>query len=107
VEWGDGIFGIEAAAQKYYGKRASELNPRQAAALAAVLPNPLRYKPNGDSKYVENRAERIYSIMVRRGIFIPEYEEIAEEGKNTQSSIENNNNQKEQEAQNIEQSAEH
>lgn len=88
AEWGDGVFGIEAAAQKYYGKSASELDPRQAAALAAVLPNPLRYKPTADSRYVENRTERIYSIMVRRGIVIPEYEEIVEERSPVESTTE-------------------
>jgi monofunctional glycosyltransferase len=79
AEWGDGIFGIEAAAQNHYGKHASELTPREAAELAAVLPNPRRYKPNGSSRYVENQSERIYQIMVRRGIVIPEYEEIIED----------------------------
>jgi monofunctional glycosyltransferase len=79
AEWGDGIFGIEAAAQSHYGKHAADLTPHEAAELAAVLPNPRRYKPNGNSRYVENQSERIYHIMVRRGIVIPEYEEIIEE----------------------------
>jgi monofunctional biosynthetic peptidoglycan transglycosylase len=81
AEWGDGIFGIEAAAQSYYGKHASELNPLEAAVLAAVLPNPRRYKPNGTSRYVEKHSERIYQIMVRRGIVIPEYDEVIENTK--------------------------
>jgi len=86
AEWGDGIFGIEAAAQNHYGKNASELNPHEAAALAAILPNPRRYRPNGTSRYVENRSERIYQIMVRRGIVIPEYEEVVHEPKDENSS---------------------
>ncbi|MCE5211464.1 MAG: monofunctional biosynthetic peptidoglycan transglycosylase [Deltaproteobacteria bacterium] len=76
AEWGDGIFGIEAAARKHYGQSASSLGPREAAVLASILPNPIRYKPNGASKYVSYRSERIYQIMVRRGIVIPEYEEV-------------------------------
>jgi len=76
AEWGDGIFGIEAAAQNHYGKHASELNAHEAAKLASVLPNPRRFKPEGASRYVENQSERIYQIMVRRGIVIPEYEEV-------------------------------
>jgi monofunctional glycosyltransferase len=76
TEWGDGIFGIEAAARKNYGKHASELTAREAAALAAVIPNPRRYKPDGSSRYVENQSERIYQIMVRRGIVIPEYDDV-------------------------------
>jgi len=79
AEWGDGIFGIEAAARKHYGKRAAALGPREAAVLASILPNPIRYKPNGGSKYVTYRSERIYQIMVRRGIVIPEYEEVISE----------------------------
>jgi monofunctional biosynthetic peptidoglycan transglycosylase len=81
AEWGDGIFGIEAAAQSHYGKHASELNAREAATLASVLPNPRRYKTDGTSRYVENRSERIYQIMVRRGIVIPDYDDVIEEGK--------------------------
>ncbi|MBE3085024.1 MAG: transglycosylase domain-containing protein, partial [Bacteroidetes bacterium] len=79
VEWGDGVFGIEAAAQKHYGKSAAQLNAREAAKLAVVLPNPRRYKPEGTSRYVENQAERIYQIMVRQGIVIPEYDEVIRE----------------------------
>jgi len=79
AEWGDGIFGIEAAARKHYGKSAAALGPREAAVLASILPNPIRYKPNGTSKYVAFRSERIYQIMVRRGIVIPEYEEVISE----------------------------
>ncbi len=75
VEWGDGIFGIEAAARHYFGKSAAELTPRESAKLAAVLPNPRRYQPTGTSRYVENQSERIYNIMVRRGIVIPEFED--------------------------------
>ena len=76
AEWGKGIFGIEAASRHYYGKPASALAPEEAARLASVLPNPRKYNPIGTSKYVENRSRIIYDIMVRRGIVIPEYEEI-------------------------------
>jgi monofunctional biosynthetic peptidoglycan transglycosylase len=79
VEWGDGIFGIEAAARKHYGKNASGLTAYEAAQLAAVIPNPRRYKTDGTSKYVENRSERIYQIMVRRGIVIPDYDDVISE----------------------------
>jgi len=77
AEWGDnGIFGIEAAARHYYGKSASALGPEEAARLATVLPNPRKFNPLGTSRYVVNRSNLIYSIMVRRGIVVPEYEEI-------------------------------
>jgi monofunctional biosynthetic peptidoglycan transglycosylase len=80
AEWGEGIFGIEAAARYYYGKSASELDPVESARLVAVLPNPIRYNPLGDSRYVAHRSDLIYSIMVRRGIVVPEYEEVIVEG---------------------------
>lgn len=75
AEWGEGIFGAEAASRHHFGKAAVALEPLEAARLAAVLPNPRRYAANGDSRYVERRAQLIYNIMVKRGIVIPEYEE--------------------------------
>jgi monofunctional biosynthetic peptidoglycan transglycosylase len=78
AEWGDGgIFGIEAASRHYYGKSAAALGPEEAARLASVLPNPRRFSPLGDSRYVVHRSNLIYSIMVRRGIVVPEYEEVS------------------------------
>lgn len=76
VEWGDGLFGIGVAARHYFGKTVSELTAQEAARLAAVLPNPRRYSPTGTSRFVENRSDKIYEIMVKRGIVIPEYEEL-------------------------------
>jgi monofunctional biosynthetic peptidoglycan transglycosylase len=79
VEWGEGIFGVEAASKYYYGKPSSQLTPREAARLASVLPNPRKYNPVGDQRYVTNRSNLIYSIMIQRGIVIPEYKEIYKE----------------------------
>ncbi len=78
VEWGEGIFGVEATSRHYFGKPSSELTPQEAARLAAVLPNPRKYNPAGDQRYVVNRSNLIYSIMIQRGIVIPEYEEATE-----------------------------
>jgi monofunctional biosynthetic peptidoglycan transglycosylase len=78
VEWGEGIFGIEAASRYYYGKPSSELTPFEATRLAAILPSPKRYNPLGDQRYVTTRANDIYNIMIQRGIIAPEYEEINE-----------------------------
>ncbi|MDE9571552.1 monofunctional biosynthetic peptidoglycan transglycosylase, partial [Xenorhabdus bovienii] len=55
VEFGNGIFGVEAAAQHYFGKPARRLTASEAALLAAVLPNPHRYKVNAPSAYVLQR----------------------------------------------------
>ena len=83
VEWGEGIFGAEAASRHYFGKAASDLTPEEASRLAAVLPNPRKYNPAGDHRYVVNRSNLIYGVMVKRGIVIPEYEEVTgEKGPN-------------------------
>jgi len=76
AEWGEGIFGIEAAARHYYGKSAASLGPEEAAHLAVVLPNPRKWSPTGPSRYVANRSRIVYNIMVRRGIAMPEFEEV-------------------------------
>ena len=67
AEWGDGIFGAEAAAQERFGVSAKDLTPRQAAALAAVLPSPNRWKIDGN--YATGRRNtKIQALMgmVRR-----------------------------------------
>ncbi len=66
VEWGEGIIGVEAASRYYYGKPSSQLTPQEAARLASVLPNPRKYNPVGDQRYVINRSNLIYSIMIQR-----------------------------------------
>jgi len=78
AEWGEGTFGAEAASRHYYGKSSSDLTPEEAARLASVLPNPRKYNPAGGQRYVVNRSNLIYSIMIQRGIVIPEYKEVTE-----------------------------
>lgn len=86
VEWGEGIFGAEAASEHYFGKPSSDLSPEEAARLAAVLPNPRKYDPAGGQRYVVNRSNLIYEIMVKRGIVVPEYGEVTEGGGLPQGS---------------------
>ena len=76
AEWGEGIFGVEAAARHYFGVPAAAISAEQAVRLASVLPNPHKYSPVNQSRYVDNRSRIIYGIMVRRGIVIPEYDEV-------------------------------
>ncbi|MEM9739981.1 MAG: monofunctional biosynthetic peptidoglycan transglycosylase [Pseudomonadota bacterium] len=68
AEWGDGIFGIEAAARIRFNMRASDLSRRQAALLAAVLPSPNRWRVDPPGPYVRSRAATIEARMgvVRR-----------------------------------------
>ena len=67
VEWGNGIFGVEAASQTYFGKHASQLTRDDAARLAAVIPSPLRYQPDQDNRFVKYRKNIVLSRMDARG----------------------------------------
>jgi monofunctional biosynthetic peptidoglycan transglycosylase len=87
VEWGEGIFGIETAARNYYGKPASALAPEESARLAAVLPNPRKYNPLSQSKFVVNRSRIFYNLMVRRGIVIPAFEEVMASESNDEAAL--------------------
>lgn len=61
AEWGDGVFGIEAAAQARFGVSAADLTPLQAARLAAVLPNPNRWSADSPGPYVRRRSASLVS----------------------------------------------
>ena len=63
AETGKGIFGIEKAAQKYFGKPAEKLSQFQAAAIAAALPNPKKYSVKPVSPYVSARSKKIMQQM--------------------------------------------
>jgi len=63
IEFGPGIFGAEAAAQRYFGISAARLNRQQAALLAAVLPNPQRFLVQSPSPYVQKRQQWILRQM--------------------------------------------
>lgn len=79
AEWGEGIFGAEAASKHHFGKSASQLTAMEAARLAACLPNPVKYNPSSNTKFVEKRANLIYFIMQKRGIIKEEYIETEKE----------------------------
>lgn len=63
IEWGDGIFGAEAAAQAYFKKPASALDAEESALLAASIINPRRYSPARPSKFLLRRQELIRQRM--------------------------------------------
>jgi monofunctional glycosyltransferase len=67
AEFGDGLYGAGAAAQAYFGKRPAELQPREAALLAAVLPNPKQLHVRAPSEYVKERAAWIETQMAHLG----------------------------------------
>lgn len=59
IEWGEGVYGLEGAAQYYFNRPASELSAREAAALAAILPSPRKLSPKALSGAAGRRFERI------------------------------------------------
>jgi len=68
VDWGDGIFGAEAASRAFFGTDASSLDGAQAARLAAILPNPHKWKAVNPGRYVRHRTGMLQgrSAMVAR-----------------------------------------
>lgn len=67
VEFGDGVFGVEQASQRFFNKPAKRLTASEAALLAAVLPNPHRLKANAPSGYVIQRQQWIMRQMRQLG----------------------------------------
>jgi monofunctional biosynthetic peptidoglycan transglycosylase len=63
VEWGEGVFGADAAAHRYYGTGAGNLSAEQAARLAVMLPAPRRYEKNPYSPYINARSQAILARM--------------------------------------------
>ncbi|OAI53383.1 monofunctional biosynthetic peptidoglycan transglycosylase [Betaproteobacteria bacterium SCGC AG-212-J23] len=71
AEWGDGIFGAEAAARHHFGVSASGLTAEQGAWLAAILPSPRRYVRGRTTPYIDGRAATILARMNKEGAQIP------------------------------------
>jgi monofunctional glycosyltransferase len=67
AEFGDGIYGVKAAAKKFFGKPPLGLTKKESALLAAVLPNPIRFKVADPSAYVKLRTMRIEKQMRNLG----------------------------------------
>lgn len=63
IEWGDGVFGAEAAARHYFGVSANNLSPQQAAKLAAMIPNPRYYDKHRSTRYLNRRTATISKRM--------------------------------------------
>jgi monofunctional biosynthetic peptidoglycan transglycosylase len=90
IEWGDGVYGAEAAARRYYGKPASDLDASEAAGLAAMIPNPRRINPQVAAARHARATKRVLWLMANAGFLEgtaaglgsepPPLEEVPEEG---------------------------
>ena len=67
IETGDGIYGVEAAAQEYFHIPASQLNNQQAAAIAVIFPSPLKWSATHPTRYLRHRQYLIMKNMRRLG----------------------------------------
>ncbi|MFD2262291.1 monofunctional biosynthetic peptidoglycan transglycosylase [Lacibacterium aquatile] len=67
VEFGPGIYGVEAASRHHFGKSAAQLNRTEATLLAAVLPNPRRFDAGKPSAYIQRRSATLSRIMGQLG----------------------------------------
>lgn len=67
AQWGNGQFGAQAASQIYFNKDAIQLNRYEAALLAAVLPNPVRFRVDNPSKYTRDRQRWILRQIIGLG----------------------------------------
>ena len=72
IEWGEDIYGVEAAARTYLGKSAASLDAAEAALLAAMIPSPRRLNPQTNMKALEPRQERILGWMKMAGYLTEE-----------------------------------
>ncbi len=69
IEWGDGVFGAQAAARYHYGGTAAGLSAEQAARLAAMTPSPRRYGPGANTVYLRKRTATI--LARSNGVRVP------------------------------------
>lgn len=72
IEMGDGVYGAEAAARFWFNTSASALHKDQATAIAAILPNPIKFLANPPSAYIQKRKEWIKAQMRNYGTLILE-----------------------------------
>jgi monofunctional biosynthetic peptidoglycan transglycosylase len=75
IELGKGVYGVEAASQKFFKKPAKKLNNREAALMAAVLPNPIKFRVDKPSRYVSNRQRKIMGTKLPKTPVIAKVEE--------------------------------
>ena len=77
VEWGDGVFGAEAAARRWFGHSAQSLTPAEAVRLAIALPNPIARAPNVRSAELTHKAVRLVRLLRVQGLIDAAQERVA------------------------------
>lgn len=67
IEMGNGVYGAQEAARHWYSTTAKDLTPQQAAGIAAILPNPRKFKASNSSSYINRRKDKIQRVMRQIG----------------------------------------
>lgn len=67
IEMGNGIYGAQAASQRYFNKDANQLTREQAALIAAILPNPRKWHPDSPTAFIQRKKNRILNVMHKMG----------------------------------------
>jgi len=67
IEMGNGVYGAQEAARHWYSTTAKDLTPQQAAGIAAILPNPRKFKASNSSAYINRRKDKIQRVMQQIG----------------------------------------
>jgi monofunctional biosynthetic peptidoglycan transglycosylase len=63
IEMGNGVYGAQEASRHWYSKTATNLTPREAAGIAAILPNPRKFIASNSSSYINRRKDKIMRVM--------------------------------------------
>ncbi|HUS29279.1 MAG TPA: monofunctional biosynthetic peptidoglycan transglycosylase [Kofleriaceae bacterium] len=87
VEWGDGVFGAEAASQHWFGHSAQTLSPSEAARLAIALPNPFKRNPTVQTEELRKKAVRIVRLLRMQGLINASQERQALDDVGAQSAV--------------------
>lgn len=67
IEMGNGVYGAQEAARHWYSTTAKDLTPQQATGIAAILPNPRKFKASNSSAYINRRKDKIQRVMQQIG----------------------------------------
>ena len=67
IEMGNGVYGAQEAARHWYSKTAINLTPKEAAGIAAILPNPRKFEASNSSSYISRRKDKIMRVMQHIG----------------------------------------
>jgi len=95
AEWGKGIYGVQAAAEYYFGKSAIDLTPDESIALASILPSPRRWSPFSERAFMARRRTQLHELMEANGLLPnPDIESDSDNDINPVNNLQGNSDSK-------------